>query len=125
MVCAKLSPLAAANYVATEIRRNPGRFAGYFAVRALIQFVGGAMMTLAAIPCLIGSSILSAPVLGVGGALAGSLGGWNAGAGAAVGSATILLAATVFYCLTCAALLPLTAVPYLLADRMLATVSPP
>lgn len=119
MIRRRKGPLAAAREVLGVMRASPGRFAGYLVGRTLFQFIGAGLMTVAAIPCLIVSGVVSSPILGGGGMLASSLGGWNTAAGAAAGSATILLSCALFYCVTCAVLLPLTAVPFLLADRVL------
>ncbi len=119
MVRRGTGPLAASREVFRRVRTCPNVFAGYYVGRTLLQFIGAGLMTAAAVPCLLVSALLASPILAGGGILSSLSGGWNTGVGAALGSATILLSCAVFYCVICVVLLPLTAVPFLLADRML------
>lgn len=112
-------PLQAAGAALRAIGVAPGRFVAYFGGRIVLQLIGAGLMTVVAIPSLLLSAVLASPLIGGGWALTAAAGGWGTGPGAAVGSVTVLLGCAAFYCVTCAALLPLTAFPFFLADRVL------
>jgi hypothetical protein len=88
--------------------RCPGLFAGYLGVRLLLQLMGSVAAFIALIPCLFLSAVLSAPLLGVGWLLFNTLGGPASPGAICAATVTTLLSAVIFYCVLCAALIPVS-----------------
>jgi hypothetical protein len=99
-------PARACGLVLRQAAKAPGRFAGYFGVRFLLQLLGNTAAFAALIPSVLIAGLLSAPVTLGGWALSQALGGTETSGGAAAASVAVLVALVALYCVLCCALVP-------------------
>jgi hypothetical protein len=84
----------------------------------VVQVLGAGAMGIAALPCAIAALVLGAPLWGAGWWAWSALEGWQTTGGLTAGTVTAVLAAALFYCVACAVLVPVSALPFAYAARV-------